>query len=153
MMCVSSPVAAQRPAPYELRRPLLHAPLVEFMFGVPWEQRLRPDCDRYLQRRALRRILPESVRLRGNKGAYSQVVFDGLRRSREWTDLLTESPRLAERGIVDLGRWREAVTQARFGRTYTDRHFLTAVSLEAWLQQLEARRAARIPTPPAPARS
>lgn len=142
IMCVSASAGAQRPAPYEVRRPLLHAPLVEFMVGVPWDQKLRPHCDRYLQRRALRGILPESVRLRGDKGTYSQAVFEGLRRNRDWTDLLTDSPRLAERGIVDLERWREAVAQARFGRTHTDKHFLAAVSLEAWLQGLEGRSAA-----------
>lgn len=140
-MGLAAAVSAQRSTPYERRHPLLHAPLVEFMFRVPWEEKLRPGRGRHLQRRALRGVLPESVRLRTGKSGYSQPIFEGLRRNRDWTDLLTEDPRLAARGMVDLDRWREAVAQARFGRTHTDRHFLAAVSLEVFLQQLERRTA------------
>lgn len=140
-MGLTAAVSAQRATPYERRRPLLHAPLVEFMFRIPWEEKLRPDRGRHLQRRALRGVLPESVRSRTGKSGYSQPIFEGLRRNRDWTGLLTDAPRLAARGMVDLDRWREAVAQARFGRTHTDRHFLAAVSLEVFLQQLERRTA------------
>ena len=134
-MSMAAGVAGQRETPHEVRRPLLQAPLVELMFSVPWEQKLRPDCDRYLQRRALRGVLPETVRRRATKTAFSQPVLEGLRRNRDWVELLTDSPRLAEHGIVELETWRETVAQARFGRTHTDKHFLAAVSLEVWLQQ------------------
>lgn len=135
-MSVAAGVGGQRETAYEVRQPLLQAPLVELMFAVPWEQKLRPDCDRYLQRRAMRGILPETVRRRAGKSGYTEPLLEGLRRSRDWQELLTDSPKLAERGIVDLEPWREAVSQARFGRTHTDKHFMAAVSLEAWLQQL-----------------
>jgi len=138
VMSTCAGAAGQRATPYVTRHPLLHRPLVEFMFAIPWEQKVRADVDRYLQRRALRGILPESVRRRGGKFGYSQPLYEGLRRNRDWVDLLTDRPRLAERGIVGLEPWREAVSQARFGRTHTDKHFLAALSLEVWLQQLES---------------
>ena len=138
-MASAAAVGGQRETPYAVRHPLLLGSLVEFMLAIPWEQKLRPDCDRYLQRRALRGILPETVRRRANKAAFTRSILEGLSASREWLELLTDSPLIAERGIVPLDAWRDAVAQARFGRTHTDRDFMTAVSLEAWLQQHAAR--------------
>ena len=59
----------QTPAAFEYRHPLLYRPLVEFMYAIPWEAKLRPGSDRYLQRRALQGVLPEKIRLRRDKGA------------------------------------------------------------------------------------
>ena len=129
--------------PFDLRFPLLYRPLVEFMLGIPWEQKLRPECDRYLHRRAMTGILPEQVRLRTDKAGPEEAQFEGLRRDSPWLDLLLTRPRVVERGYVDARRWSEAVNQARFGRIVSMRHFIAAATLEVWLQQREEVRGAR----------
>lgn len=63
----------------EVRHPLLYRPLVEFMMGIPWDQKFRPGQDRFLQRRALRGILPERVRQRQDKSGPDEALFEGLR--------------------------------------------------------------------------
>jgi asparagine synthase (glutamine-hydrolysing) len=138
--CLIGANSRQRRGGPDVRFPLLHRPLVEFMAAIPWEQRLRPRCDRLLQRRALKGVIPESVRHRGGKSGSTPAIVDGLSAGREWYELLTDSPRLAELGIVDRDRWRDAVGQARLGQTHGDMHFLTAVHLEAWLWQLDGLR-------------
>jgi asparagine synthase (glutamine-hydrolysing) len=120
---------------FAFRNPLLHRPLVEFMFAVPWEQRLEPDRERSLQRRALLGILPEKVRLRRGKRGVQQAYFEGLRRNGAWLDMLRHRPQIVERGYVDGRAWRDAVEQARFGRTPSMRHFLAAATLECWLNR------------------
>jgi asparagine synthase (glutamine-hydrolysing) len=129
--------------PFDLRFPLLYRPLVEFMLGIPWEQKLRPDCDRYLHRRAMTGILPEEVRLRTDKAGPEEAQFEGLRKDSPWLDLLLTRPRVVERGYVDARRWSEAVNQARFGRIVSMRHFIAAATLEVWLRQREEVRGAR----------
>ncbi len=119
---------------FEYRSPLLYRPLVEFLYAIPWEQRLQPDCQRSLQRRALRGILPEKVRTRRTKSGAQEAYFEGLRHGGPWLDILRGRPLIAERGYVDPVAWRQAVEQARFGRTHTMRHFLTAATLECWLR-------------------
>ncbi len=131
--------AAGQHRPYDLRLPLLYRPLVEFMSAIPWDQKLRPRCDRSLQRRALAGILPEIVRRRASKAGGTAPFVEGLRRSPEWRAYLTDSSALAERGMIDAERWREAVRQASVGRTGGDRAFLGAVALESWLKQLSSR--------------
>jgi asparagine synthase (glutamine-hydrolysing) len=134
---------AQRSRSYDVRYPLLHRPLVEFMCGIPWQQKLRPRCDRYLQRRALEGVLPEIVRRRASKAAGSRALCEGLRRSRDWFAYLTDDSLLARRGIVDSTRWRHAVRQAALGETHGDQFFLAGVAVEAFLRQLDEYRTAR----------
>lgn len=134
---VNASVMGQRRSGPALRYPLLHLPLVEYMAAIPWEQKIRPGCDRHLQRRALRGILPEKVRRRRSKSGTSAAIIEGLRRGREWFELLTDDPHLARLGIVEADRWREAVRQARLGQTHGDIFFLAAVNVEAWAWQLE----------------
>jgi asparagine synthase (glutamine-hydrolysing) len=125
---------------YEVRRPLLYRPLVEFMWSIPWEQKLRPRCDRYLQRRALAGVLPELVRRRASKTRGTAPFVEGLRRSSDWIPYLSDTPLMAERGIVDAGRWRQAVREASVGQTNSDKYFLAGVAVEAWLKQLNEHR-------------
>ena len=124
------------PTGYVQRHPLLHRPLVEFMLGAPWEQKLRPRCDRYLQRRAMKGILPEIVRRRSSVATGTAALVEGLRQSREWRDYLCDSPQIAERGMADREKWREAVRQASVGHTHGDKHFVTTVAMEVWLKQM-----------------
>ena len=131
---------------YDVRSPLLYRPLVEFMYGIPWQQRMRPDCDRYLQRHALKGILPELVRNRTSKGTGSRVIIEGLRRSPDWFEYLTDEPLIAEHGIADADNWRLAVRQARVGQTNGDQFFEAGVAIEAWLKQLREHRRAAAPS-------
>jgi asparagine synthase (glutamine-hydrolysing) len=123
-----------------VRTPLLYRPLVEFMQGVPWEQKLRPRCDRYLQRRALKGVLPERIRRRDGKAIGTWPFVEGLRRSRSWMELLSDDPRIVSLGITSPQAWRDGVRQAAVGQTFGDRYFLTAAAFETWLQGLEAWR-------------
>lgn len=147
-LATSSVPARQRS--YEIRSPLPYRPLVEFMYAVPWHQKLRPKCDRFLQRRALKGILPELVRRRAGKAGGSWEMVEGLRRSPRWVECPCDSPKIASLGIADRERWRQAVAQAAVGQTHGDVFFLAGVAVELWLKGLElgaarkagARRAA-----------
>jgi len=126
----------QRTGAFEFRFPLLYRPLVEFMFAIPWEQKLLPECDRHLQRRALKEILPETVRLRRGKRGSAEAYFEGLRHSQAWNEILTKNPLMVEYELVDKKTWLEAVAQARYGQTHLMSLFLSAATVEMWLRQL-----------------
>lgn len=131
----------QRPGAPKYRSPLLSLPLVEFMAGLPWQDQLEPDCDRPLQRAAMAGLLPKQTRLRRGKRGSDAAFYLALRRDTEWYALLTERPRVAERGYVDRSRWREAVDKARFGYVEDIGAFLCCCALEAWLRSVERHRA------------
>jgi asparagine synthase (glutamine-hydrolysing) len=137
-------------AAFELRKPLMYLPLVEFMAGIPWEQKLQPRCDRSLQRRALDGILTESVRRRTGKTSGSAPFTEGLRRSPAWIAYLSDSPAMAERGMVDREQWRRAVREASVGQTHGDKAFFSGVAVEVWLKQLGEHRARLASAPAVP---
>ena len=123
---------------FEMRHPLLYRPLAEFMHALPWEQKIRPGYVRLLQRRALSGVLPEAVRTRRHKAGADESFFEGLRRSKEWVSLLTDRPRIVERGFADGRLWNDAVRLAQLGYVQPGGipSFLSAVQLELWLRQL-----------------
>jgi asparagine synthase (glutamine-hydrolysing) len=122
---------------HEVRHPLFHRPLFEFQWAIPWQQKLLPRCDRYLQRRALRGVVPDSVRRRVSSATGTRALVEGLRRSREWQDYLCERPRIAEHGIADAERWRTAIKQASVGQTHGDHLLVAGIAVEVWLKQLD----------------
>lgn len=119
---------------YDFRHPLLHRPLVEFMQAIPWAEKLRPRCDRLLQRRALKGILPDDVRRRSTKALGSWPFVAGLARSAAWQEYLGDDPCVADRGFTTRAAWRQAIAQAASGHTGGDRFFLTMVAIECWLR-------------------
>jgi asparagine synthase (glutamine-hydrolysing) len=141
------------PNSYEVRFPLLYRPLVEFMSAIPWEQKMRPRCDRYLQRRALKGVLPEVVRRRASKARGTWSLVEGLRRSKEWVQYLCDSPLMAEHGLADAEKWRQAVRQATVGQTHGDMYFMAGVAVEAWLKGLKSWLADRPPANSLPSKT
>lgn len=126
-------------ADFTYRYPLLFRPLVEFLYAVPWTEKLHPQADRLLQRRAMKGVLPETVRLRRGKRGPDASLLQGLRGSKPWLDLLADQPRLVEDGYVDSHRWGEALALARAGHMRLVSLFVQAATLEYWLRNLADR--------------
>jgi asparagine synthase (glutamine-hydrolysing) len=125
------------------RHPLLYRPLVEFVLALPWEHTLRPDQNRVIQRRALRGILPESIRLRTSKASGTHVLLRGLRENWPKVQTLTLGRRLAALDLVEPSAFQAACERLRHGLLGDQlRYFAAALSLEIWLRANEAHRPA-----------
>jgi asparagine synthase (glutamine-hydrolysing) len=123
------------------RHPLLYRPLVEFALALPWEHLLRPKWDRVIQRRALRGILPEKIRLRRSKATGTPLLLRGLRENWSRVQPLTRGRRLAELGLVDPPAFQAACERLRHGLMGNDLgYFAAALSLEIWLDANPARQ-------------
>ena len=118
------------------RQPLLYRPLVEFALALPWEHLLRPDQDRVIQRRSLRGILPERIRLRTSKGSNtSSLLLRGLRESWPKLQPLTFGRRLAQLDLVQPQPFQAACERLRHGLVADQLRYITAaLSLEIWLR-------------------
>lgn len=119
---------------FDIRYPLLDRSLVEFMFAVPWDEKLHPDEDRVIQRRALAYSLPEAIRKRTDKRGPDESIVRGYSGSPEMRERLRENPIIVQRGYVDRDRWRASVDAARVGRLPSLHSFISAACLELWLQ-------------------
>ena len=62
----------------ELRHPFLDSRLVEFLLRIPPEQKLFRGATKAILRRAMRGVLPESIRLRGWKTSFLPLFDRGM---------------------------------------------------------------------------
>jgi asparagine synthase (glutamine-hydrolysing) len=121
----------------ELRHPFLYRPLVEFALGLPPELCVRPQARKWVLREAMRGLVPEPVRCRIGKGGVESLLAWSLTAHRKLLEPLTHAPMLAQLGIVDASKLRQAVHLARtraHGEDFLHIQVQSTLMLEAWLQ-------------------
>lgn len=119
---------------FDIRYPLLDRPLVEFMFAIPWDEKLQPGQDRALQRRALASVLPAETLRRTDKVGPDEAILRGYAEASDVRERLGRSPIVVERGFVNGDVWRTTVEAARVGKVTSLHSFVSSACLELWLQ-------------------
>jgi len=123
----------------QLTFPCLHRPLVEFLYAVPFQQKIRLGENRSLQRRALQGILPLKVIRRRGKG---QPTESHLRRLRHglslWESLLSESV-AQDYGFIDATKVAQALRHSSNGALAVSVP-MSALVLEVWLRTHKPRQ-------------
>ncbi|MBC7985973.1 MAG: hypothetical protein H7X93_04795 [Sphingomonadaceae bacterium] len=127
----------------DFRYPLYFRPLVEFMLNLDFRERRGITGDRRLQRRALGDRLPEAILTRTSKGSAQELRERHLMESDRWYALMTQNPRIVQRGWADAEKWRALVDRARVGASEYSAAFVNAIQTELWLRALE-----RVDAPP-----
>lgn len=117
----------------EARHPFLHRPLVELGLRLPPFLRIRPRITKWIQREALRDILPEPIRTRHTKGAIDGRLEWSIARERQQIDRLLERSLLAELGCIDVMKVHRALEAARGGDSPALGAVVPLLSLESWL--------------------
>lgn len=122
----------------EMRYPFLYRPLVEFLLSLPYSELGNVHSVRYLQRTALRGILPDKVRLRTDKKGPTEAVFRAVAREWDMVSGLVRESRACERGFVSRNAILAEAERCRNGDQLSD--LLKFVALEMWLRALERRK-------------
>lgn len=128
----------QYEASFDIRHPLLDLRPVEFMFRLPWKEKLNAQSDRVLQRRALSGHLGRIARRRDKRGP-DECSREGLRRATNILDVLETDSELAKMGMISPEKWHDAIRRVRVGCGPPEGQFTAAVCLEIWLQKEAGR--------------
>ena len=120
--------------PVEVRYPYLDQRLVEFVFAIPADQKLRPGETRSIMRRSMRGILPEMVRTRRSKGWFGETLFMKLARDRTLLRNWLKSSYAASYGYLDPTEFCRELELALTGFSRNSTSFMAALSLELWLR-------------------
>ena len=157
------PEIMRHPAPWplEIWRPFADRRLHQFLLAIPPEQKFEPhpETDEFyagskrVVRRAMRGIVPESVRARQSKTVFQAQMRQEL--ECQWPLYKTAfgpsaNPEIAQRGYVDAHQFWSRLGELREGQYGPDLvYLLEMVGLETWLRSLKAPRsvALMIPTP------
>lgn len=127
------------PLGIDFRHPFMDRQLINFALQLPHHIKRQP-LFKYILRRAVKGILPDTVRLRTSKTNFSHFRRKGLTKEADALDEMRRNPVLAQLGFVNLKQWEEALTKFRFGilepwnalrpPTYID----SPLSVEVWLR-------------------
>jgi asparagine synthase (glutamine-hydrolysing) len=133
----------------ENRFPYLDQGLIEFILSIPAGQLLRPGERRSLMRRSLAALVPQEILCRRTKqfGARTPVV--ALEKNLKQLQIVFSSPLSSRLGYVSQARFLKTLRDAINGKTVHLVRLLRTISLEIWLQGLQAHRLIEV-TPTSP---
>ena len=129
----------------EARVPFLDEELVEFVFALPAEYKLRDGETKWVLRQALRGLLPEAVRTRQDKLGFATPGGDWLRGPlRPLVDEVFAAPCFRQRGYFEVAVLDEIWRRHKAGQADLHTLIWRALNLELWSQRFIDRR----PEPP-----
>lgn len=120
---------------FEYRCPYLDRDLIEFLFGIPHAQLMRPHERRSLMRRSLAHVLPQKILERRKKAFVARSPVQSLVANLQHLKCLLKNPRTAKHGLVDpvqLSRALDALAEGRDTENWP--LILRAVLFELWLR-------------------
>lgn len=124
----------------EVSYPFVDRRFMEFCFGIPLEQKLRPEATRAVLRRAMRDLLPPEIAARRTKGGPDQAIHHAMAREYRALRALFEDSRAAAHGLIERETFLSALDRARHGVNINTPALLRIISVECWLRVLEKRR-------------
>lgn len=125
------------PIGMESRHPFLSRRLVEFLIGIPMEQKLKGSIKKLILRRSMQGILPEPIRTRIDKTMHHSVIYLGIQK--EWPNLAKAFNKgyLAQLGLIDQAGFKQDLDLWKQGDTRQVNRLWTIASLEIWFYRQE----------------
>ncbi len=125
----------------EGRYPLLNKQFTEFMLQLDWKDKISPEFDRLIQRRALKGILPEKIRTRIRKTFTDEYILRGIKAGWIWLSDVLKNSQIIKRGYVDKDSFNNRLTKILHGKCDSDIRFVAlALNLEIWFQAIESAK-------------
>jgi asparagine synthase (glutamine-hydrolysing) len=121
----------------ESRLPFLDYRLVEYLFSLGPQWKVRRGLTKYVLREAMRGVLPEAVRMRMGKLGFPTPIVEWLRDEplRGAVEGILASDSFRSRGYLDAGRVRELYADHACGRKNVWQTVWKAINLELWLRR------------------
>jgi asparagine synthase (glutamine-hydrolysing) len=121
----------------DVRHPFLDRRLFEYVLSLPPHRLFQLGSTKPLLRRAMAGVLPDVLRLRGDKTTFGQFLAFSFEKEAGRIEELLRAPRIADWGLVGADQLREAFTKLRSGLLTGARTFFLAITLELWLRRHE----------------
>ena len=126
------------------RYPFLDRDLLEFLYSVPREKLVQPGRRRFLMRRALCGIVPESILERKRKAYVARAPVTSIRAQAEELADWTKNMLAANIGLIDSGIFHNALEAACNGDDTHLWRISRTLELESWLRDSRVQDRVRI---------
>lgn len=119
----------------EARVPFLDHEMVEFIFGLPIDQKIKGGWNRAVYRNAMKGRMPEKNRLRRSKIGFTNPDIQWMKAKADDLRATFASPSLASRGLYDQDRLVGAWDEYLNGRPGDGLIFWRVLVTELWMQR------------------
>ncbi len=119
----------------ESRVPFLDHELVEFIFRLPIDQKIKKGWNRYVYRQAMKGTMPELNRTRRSKIGFTNPEADWTRQRAGQIREVFASEQLASRGIFDSRRLVEGLDAWLAGKPGDGLAFWRVLVTELWMRR------------------
>ena len=119
----------------EARVPFLDHELVEFIFGLPIDQKIKGGWNRAVYRNAMKGRMPEKNRLRRSKIGFTNPDIAWMKEKAREIRAVFASPPLASRGIYDQTQLVTAWDEYLAGRPGDGLVFWRVLVTELWMRR------------------
>ena len=114
--------------------PFLDRCLIDFMIGIPADQKLRPTENRSIHRRGMKGVLPDKIRLRKTKQGADEPLLRALSRNGSALLEIFRNAEVHKRGYIEGEAFLGELNRARHGICGFSAALARVLSLELWLQ-------------------
>lgn len=125
----------RRIGPMPVAYPFVDRRLVSFMLALPVDQLARPASPRWLQRRAMRYLLPPKLLMRRSKRSPDAAMYRRLNSNWDLIDHSLANALAVDLGIVHSAHLATCVAEAKRG-SFPVALVLGVLQIERWLRQL-----------------
>jgi asparagine synthase (glutamine-hydrolysing) len=126
----------------EARVPFLDHELVEFIFGLPIDQKIKGGWNRAVYRNAMKGRMPEKNRLRRSKIGFTNPDIAWMKEKAREIRAIFASPEVASRGIYNAGQLVTAWDEYLAGRPGDGLVFWRVLVTELWMRRYMDRAVA-----------
>ena len=119
----------------EARVPFLDHELVEYIFSLPIDQKIKGGWNRAVYRNAMRGRMPEQNRLRRSKIGFINPDITWMHRRADEVRAVFASPELADRDLYDTDALLRAWDEHRAGRPGDGLIFWRVLVTELWMRR------------------
>jgi asparagine synthase (glutamine-hydrolysing) len=121
----------------ELREPFLDHRIVEYLFRIPGQQKIRGGKGKYLLRHAMREHLPDSTRLASKRGVVTPQREWIRRTLRGHIEEMINSREFADRGLFDVEVVKREFSLFCSGSGSNAFFIWQWINAELWFRQLQ----------------
>jgi len=118
----------------EARVPFLDHRLIEYVFSLPANQRIKNGWTKYVLRNAMRNVLPEEIRTRRDKIGFATPEEKWLIDNKEKINEILKSQRFMKRKYFDQKEVTRRFNEFFNGRGHDTSVFWKIICLEIWLR-------------------
>jgi asparagine synthase (glutamine-hydrolysing) len=119
----------------EARVPFLDHEMVEFIFGLPIDQKIKGGWNRAVYRNAMKGRMPDKNRLRRSKIGFTNPDITWMKQRKDWIRELFASSELAKRDLYDQPQLVRAWDEYLGGRPGDGLIFWRVLVTELWMRR------------------